>query len=217
MLGLFARLFLGVVLLLAFWLVAVLVFAGLVGRLFDWWVLLGIPVAAVLLLAGLWLLMDYVTAMEPGDDGLVGRLFTISVFVAVVAGGVAGITAGMAGPQLYHEAHGSTTSAVVTYIGVVNGENGGVTGHLYHVDDQRTGDDLGWLAQVPRDDTAEGDVIEVSVDPRGWLPPVPVDSMGGTRVPAVVLVCCLGVVGFAAFSIVVAGLGRCVVEASRRR
>ncbi len=107
MLGLFTRLCLGVVLLLAFWLVAVLFFAGLFGL----WMILSVPVGAFLLFAGRWLVMVCLETVEPDHDGLVSGVFWTAAFLGVVVGAIASITAGLFGAALYHEAHGSTTSA----------------------------------------------------------------------------------------------------------
>ena len=207
----FLLLCLGVVALLAFWLVAVLVCAGLVGAWHSWWVLPGVPVAFFLLFVGFMLVVGY----DEPEDGPVSTLFAIWIFVAIGTGFVAMGAANLSGPQIYHQRFGEPVAAVVTSISATNGENGGVTNWLYSVD-AVTGEDLGWLAKPPPHETAEGDRIEVSVDPHGLLPPVSADSLGGTTSAAVVLGSCLGVmVLFDLAILVAAGYRRTGVPCSK--
>lgn len=185
-------------LLVGFWVVAVVVLAGMTGMFLSGWLFLGIPLAVVLLFAGGMLTMS---ATEPEwDDGPVVYALGLTVLVGLGSGLVATIMVGMWGPQIYHEHYGERTTAVITYIATTNNESGGVSNYLQHVADATTGADLGWLAQDPLGEPAEGDRIEVSVDPRGWVPPVPVDRMGGTGTPAVVLACCFGAVALTALA-----------------
>lgn len=200
----FLLLCLGVVALLVFWLLAVVVYAGLAGAWHSWWVLAGIPVALFLLFVGFMLVMGY---DEPDNDGPVSTLFTIWVFVAIGTGFVAFAAASMAGPQLYHQRFGEPTAAVVTSISAINSENGGVAHWTYSVENL-DGEHLGWLADPPLNETAEGDRIEVFVDPHGLLPPVSADSLRGTTPAAVVLACCLGVMVLFDLAIIVAGAYR---------
>jgi hypothetical protein len=66
---------------------------------------------------------------------------------------------------------------------------------------------MGVLAQAPEDETAEGDRIEVVVDPHGWVPPVVADQVGRTTVPAIILACCFAVAVLAALAVLAAALG----------
>jgi hypothetical protein len=178
-LGRFLTLCLGVVVLFVFWVLAVVVIAGVVELWHSWWVLAGIPVALVLLVAGFLLVMSH-------DDGP-----------------VATVTVGLSGPQLYHERYGEPVDAVVTYISTTNAENGGTLHWQYHVTSV-AGDDLGYLARIPARETAEGDRIEVFVDPHGLVPPVAADNLGGTTVPAVILACSCGVMALFGLAIIAA-------------
>jgi hypothetical protein len=184
-----------VVALLAFWLLAVVVIAGVVELWDSWWVLPGIPVALVLLVAGFLLVMVH----DQVNDRLVGTW----VVAAVVAGLAATITVGVSGPRIYHERYGEPVDAVVTYISTTNAENGGTLHWMYHVTSV-AGDDLGYLADLPARETAEGDRLTVSVDPHGLVPPVPVDRLGGTTIPAVILLGCFGVLALGALVIIAA-------------
>lgn len=86
----------------------------------------------------------------------------------------------------------------------------------YYVVDAATGEDLGILAREPANETAKGDRIEVAVDPRGWVPPISVDSLTGTTTPAIVLASCLGAMVLAALAIVGTALGAWVSQAVRK-
>lgn len=185
-------------LLVGFWVVAIVVLAGMTGMFLSGWLFLGIPLALVLLFVGAMLTMR---ATEPEwDEGPVIYALGVMVFVGLGAGLVATIMVGMWGPQIYHEHYGERTTAVITYLTTTNNESGGVSNYLQHVEDATTGADLGWLAQDPLGEPSEGDRLEVSVDPRGWVPPVPVDRMGGTGIPAIVLACCFGAVALTALA-----------------
>jgi hypothetical protein len=213
-LRLFGLLCAGVVVLLVCWLAALATLAGFTlqpsGAL---WALLGIPLVAVLLLSGFGLALPFVEELEPGDGGLTGKALVGFFFVAFGALVVAGSVTSFSGAQIYHSHFGERTEAVVTRIAKINNETGGVTGWRYHVDDTASGQDLGELAVHPGAETVEGDRIAVSVDRSGWMRPVPVDRMGWTTVPSTVLICCAGVVAFAALGVVVTAFG---VQVARR-
>lgn len=116
----------------------------------------------------------------------------------------------IAGPQIYQKYYGEKTTAVVTSIVTNNGENGGVIKYQYFVRGDATGEDLGVLAQAPGNETAEGDRIEIVVDPRGWVPPVAADQLGQTTVPAIILACCLAVAALATLAVLTTALGTLV-------
>lgn len=193
MLGLFALLCVGVALLVTAWMVAFVALAGMVVGAFGLWVLLGIPVVLVLVVVGMALLVGFV------EDGPVLGAFVVSIFVALVTMTVGVITADAAGPQIYHERFGEKATAVVTAIIEIRAD--GYASDQYYVRSV-TGESLGVLAQNPWDGTKRGDRIEVLVDPRGWMPPVPVSRMGPTTVPVVVLGCCFGAVALAGLAII---------------
>ena len=200
-LGLFTLLCVGVTLLVAAWVVTFVAIAGLAVGAFGLWVLLGIPVVLILLAVGMLLVMGFMDLMEPPLEG--GPVFGAVTGLFLVGLGtmtVGIITADLAGPQIYHERFGEETTAVVTTIVPIRTD--GYATDQYYVSDPDTGEALGVLAQNPWDETKRGDRIEVLVDPRGWVPPVPVSRMGSNTVPIVILVCCFAAVALAGLTII---------------
>jgi hypothetical protein len=205
----FLLLCVGVTLLLGFCLVAFVTAVGIMGIFVSGlglWFLLGIPLAVALFLGGVFLCVPGLDEME-SPDGPVSRVFYGAVLVGFFAMLVAFVPGVIAGPQVYQKYYGEKTVAVVRSILVVNAENGGVLKHQYYVEDAATGEDLGVLARTPEDETAEGDRIEVVVDPLGWVPPVAADQIGQTALAEVVLACCFAVVALAALTILATALG----------
>ncbi|MDT0345897.1 hypothetical protein [Streptomyces litchfieldiae] len=205
----------GVTSLLACWLVAFVVLFGLLVRAFGLWVLIGIPLVPALLMLAAWLILPFVDEVEP-DGGPLLYVLAGSGCVAVAALWVAGVTADLAGAQVYHARFGEQTTAVVSWVDPVRNEYGNVTETWYYVVDPTTEEHLGVLAQEPANGTAEGDRVEVSVDPRGWMPPVPVDRLGWTTVPTAILVCCFAAVVLAALAVVAMALVTWVARVTPR-
>ncbi|GAA1329487.1 hypothetical protein [Saccharothrix algeriensis] len=207
-LRLFGLLCAGVVVLVVCWLLAFATLAGLIlqprGAL---WVLLGIPLVAVLLLFGFGLAIPFEEAAEPHDGGLTGNVLIAFFYIAFGALAAAGSAVHFSGAQVYHVHFGERVEAVVSGIHEVRNEYGSLADRWYHVADSTTRESLGQLAVHPSDETAEGDRIEVSVDPHGWLGPVPVDRMGWSTVPTAVLVGCAGAVALAALAAVATAFG----------
>jgi hypothetical protein len=203
-----------VIVLLACWLVAYVFIAGAVFRAFSLWLLLGIPLALGLLVLGGFLMFAFMDELAPADDSI---LYALVVFLVagVATLFVAGATTDLAGAAVYHSHYGQHRTAVVTWITPIRNEYGSVTETWYHVVDPATGEDLGRLAEEPANETAEGDRIEVAVDPRGWLPPISVDRLTGTTTPAIILASCLGAMVLAALAIVGTALGAWVRQAIR--
>lgn len=196
----------GVTSLLACWLTVFVVLAGLFLRAFGLWLFLGIPLALGLLLLGGWLMLPFMDEVEPDGDSILGAVAG-SLFVAVAAMTVAVATADLSGAQIYHVRFGEETTAIVSWTNPVRNEYGNVTETWYYVTDYATKKDLGVLALAPSDGTTKGERIEVSVDPRGWMPPVPVERLGWTTVPTIVLVCCFAAMALAALTIIATALG----------
>lgn len=202
--GRFLLLCAGVLLLVGCALVTFLVGAVLFGMLvppIGLWFLLGIPLAVVLLFSGFSLCEAFIQDEEPGDGPLEGVLlgFVVVAFFATLAAIVSGA---IGGPHLYQKYYGEKTTAVVSSVFEVNGEDGGVLKQQYLVRDEKTGEDLGMLAQAPQDGSAEGDRVEVYVDRRGWVPPVAADQLGLATVPGVVLGCCFAVIAVGALVVI---------------
>ncbi|SDH48391.1 hypothetical protein SAMN05216553_12423 [Lentzea fradiae] len=198
----------GVVVLVVCWLVAFATLAVLIlqpsGAL---WALLGIPLVAALLLFGFVLAFEFVEELEPSDGGMTANALIAFFFAALAALFVGGTTTYFSGAQIYHAHFGAPAEAVVTYIAPMNNESGGVTGWSYYVDDAATGQDLGRLAAYPATETAEGGRLTVSVDPSGWMRPVPADRLGWTTVPSAILLSCAGVVALGGLVSVATGFG----------
>jgi hypothetical protein len=211
-LGRFLLLCAGVLLLVGCALVTFLVGAVLFGMLvppIGLWFLLGIPLVVVLLFGGFSLCEAFIEDEEPGDGPLERVLlgFVIVAFFATLAAIVSGA---IGGPHLYQKYYGEKTTAVVSSVFEVNGENGGVLKRQYIVRDDVTGADLGMLAQSPHHETAEGDRVEVFVDPHGWVPPVAADQLGLATVPGVILACCFAVIVVAALAVIARAFGALV-------
>lgn len=205
---------LGVILLLAFWVVAVVTTVGTIvvfssgsGGL---WVLLGIPLGFVLLVCGFGFCLPF-NVLEP-EDGPFAKMFSGALVVAVVAWLPAVYAGVVSGPQVYQEHYGEETTAIVTRIDTIGDGNGGVFNYVFHIRDEASGDDLGVLAEVPEDrDLDEGDRVKVVVDPHGLVPAVVAGQSGPTTVSAIILASCVVVVALAALTSLLSALAAAIL------
>jgi hypothetical protein len=203
-LWLFSLLCLSAAALLASWLAAYLLAAGSAVRAFGSWMLLDLLLLCVLLPLG-FLSLPFLNRMERRYGPVTGAIRSYFV-LAGLALACATVTTVACGPQMYHARYGERAEALITETAPVYDDDNDRRGTKYRVVAYDTGRDLGWMERGPKERAAEGERIEISVDPHGWLDPVAAERLGYTTVPTAILVCCLAAATLAALAIVGAGL-----------
>jgi hypothetical protein len=203
---LYSLLCVGVAALLLCWPVALIVIGGVFTGAWGWWMAGGALLVAVLFTAGQ-LTQPYMRRAGDRDVNAIAAALGLYLVVGALAFVVAAITAGVAGPQLYHHYEGERTQAVVTETEDLPWWTEGVLrkGIRYHVIDSATERDLGWMERGPTEAVERGAHLEVSVDPRGYVNPVAAERMGWTTVPATIIVVCYAVTAlWALFAVAIA-------------
>jgi hypothetical protein len=195
---LYSLLCVGVTALLLCWPVALVLLGGVFVGAWGWW-MAGGALLLVALFSSTRLMAPYMRRLSlAGQEGSAGAALVLFVVIGAVAFVVAAITAGVAGPQLYHHYEGERTTAVVTGTEPARWSEKWRRGTRYHVVEHATERDLGWVERGPTEAVTEGARFEVSVDPRGYVNPVATERMGWTTVPTTIIVVCLGITAVAA-------------------
>ncbi|MGP3966969.1 hypothetical protein [Streptomyces sp. 6N223] len=199
---LYSLLCVGVTALLLCWPVALVVLGGVFVGAWGWWMAGGVLLFVILFFTTR-LVEPYMRRVNAtgGDADPIGAALRTLIGIGVLAFIVAAITAGVAGPQLYHHYEGERTTAVVTETESAqwtDGTDEWRRGTKYRVVDDATGEDLGWVERGPTEAVARGARFEVSVDPRGYVNPVATERMGWTKVPTTIIVVCYAVTALAA-------------------
>lgn len=202
----FSLFFLGLVSMLLAWPVALLVLGGMVIGAWGPWMAGGLGLFVVLLRGGR-LMGPYQRALRSGDSELVAGAGALFFVVGALAFLVAAVTAGFAGPHLYHAYAGERTGAVVIETKPAYWVGGGQRGTTYHIREYGSSRDLGWMERGPKHGVEEYARVEVSVDPHGVVAPVAADRIGGTGPQVVLLGVCFGATALAAGLVLLTALG----------